>query len=74
MPYDVPIPPVLRKSGWRAAVYDSEGPEIPHVTIRFKTDKTWKVSLRDGGFRSRRAADGGTFRPRSRPLSKTRRR
>jgi hypothetical protein len=50
MPFDVPIPSVLRKSGWRAAVYDNEGPETPHVTIRFKTDKMWKVSLRDGRF------------------------
>lgn len=50
MPFDVPIPPVLRNSGWRAVVYDNEGPEIPHVTILFKTDKTWKVSLRGGTY------------------------
>jgi hypothetical protein len=50
MPFDVSIPRVLRSTGWRAVVYDDEGPETPHVTIRFKTDKTWKVSLRNGTF------------------------
>ncbi len=49
MAFDVPLPRKLWKAGWRAKVYDNEeGPETPHLTIRFKTDKTWKVSLRDG--------------------------
>jgi hypothetical protein len=50
MPFDVPLSRSLHSAGWRAKVYDDEGPETPHVTIRFKTDKTWKVSLRDGTF------------------------
>jgi hypothetical protein len=50
MPYDVPFSKTLRNAGWRAKVFDDEGPEIPHVTIRFKTDKTWRVSLRNGLF------------------------
>ena len=50
MPFNVPLPRVLHKAGWRAKVFDAEGPEVPHVTIRFKTDKMWKVSLRNGTF------------------------
>ena len=50
MPFNVPLSRVLRKAGWRAKVFDEEGPEIPHVTIQFKTDQFWRVSLRDGTF------------------------
>lgn len=50
MPYTVPLPQVLTKAGWRAKVFDAEGPETPHVTIRFKSHKAWRVSLRDGSF------------------------
>jgi hypothetical protein len=50
MPYNVPLSRVLRKAGWRAKVFDEEGPETPHVTIQFKTEHFWRVSLRDGTF------------------------
>ena len=60
--FDVPIPPVLRKSGWRAAVYDNEDPETPHVTIRFNTADLW----------SRQEGDGETFQWKSRRPSKMR--
>lgn len=50
MPYAVPLPQVLTKAGWRAKVFDAEGPETPHVTIRYKAQQAWRVSLRDGTF------------------------
>lgn len=49
MPYNLDLPEVLRKAGWKVKIYDREGPEEPHVTIRCKT-KTWRMSLRDKGF------------------------
>lgn len=50
MAYDVPLPRRIWNAGWRAKVFDAEGPETPHVTIRFKAEKMWKVSLRNGTF------------------------
>lgn len=50
MPYDVLLPQTLWNAGWRVKVFDAEGPETPHVTIRFKAEKMWKVSLRNGSF------------------------
>jgi hypothetical protein len=50
MPFPVPLSRGLCKAGWRVKVFDSEGPETPHVTIRFKAEKMWKVSLRKGIF------------------------
>jgi hypothetical protein len=47
MPYRVQLSRVLRKAGWTAKVYDAEGAEEPHVTVRAKT-KTWRISLRTG--------------------------
>jgi hypothetical protein len=47
MPYRVRLSKVLRKAGWTAKVYDAEGPEEPHVTVRAKT-KSWRISLRSG--------------------------
>lgn len=49
MPYVVRISEALRKAGWTVKVYDREGPETPHVTIRCKS-KSWRVSLRDRQF------------------------
>ncbi len=50
MPFNVPLPEVLWKAGWRVKAFDDEGPETPHVTIRFKAERFWRVSLRDGRF------------------------
>ena len=50
MPFNVPLSRVLRKAGWRAKVFDEEGPETPHLTIQFKTERIWRVSLRNGTF------------------------
>ena len=50
MPYNVPLPTKLLKAGWKVKVYDAENPETPHVTILFKTGKSWRVSLRDERF------------------------
>jgi hypothetical protein len=50
MPFNVPLSRVLRKAGWRAKVFDAEGPETPHVTIQFKTERFWRLSLRNGAF------------------------
>jgi hypothetical protein len=50
MPFNVPLSRALRKAGWRAKVFDEEGPETPHVTIQFKTEKVGRVSLRNGTF------------------------
>lgn len=49
MPYVLRISKALRKAGWTVKVYDREGPETPHVTIRCKA-KTWRVSLRGREF------------------------
>jgi hypothetical protein len=49
MPYTLPIPKRLLAAGWRAKVFDDEGPETPHVTIQYKTEKWWRVSLRSQG-------------------------
>jgi len=50
MPFNVPLSRVLRKAGWRAKVFDEEGPETPHVTIQFQTEQFWRVSLRNRNF------------------------
>ncbi len=50
MPYDVPFSKTLRRTGRQVKVYDCEGPETPHVTIRYKAEEIWRVSLRDGAF------------------------
>jgi len=50
LPYNVPLPRRFAKAGWRVKVFDAEGPEVPHVTIRFKAIGWWRVSLRDGMF------------------------
>src|SRR2546423_6366994 len=52
VPYNVPLPRQFAKAGWRVKVFDGEGPEAPHVTIRFKTSAWWRISLRDGEFLS----------------------
>jgi hypothetical protein len=39
MPYSLPISKKLLAAGWRAKVFDDEGPETPHVTIQYKTEK-----------------------------------
>ncbi len=49
MPYRVNLSTSIRKAGWTAKIYDAEGPEEPHVTIRCKT-KQWRISLRTGDF------------------------
>ena len=50
MPYNLPIPQKLLAAGWRAKVFDDEGPETPHVTIRYRTEHCWRVSLRNQAF------------------------
>jgi len=57
MPYNLPIPQNLLAAGWRAKVFDAEGPEVPHVTIRYKTERGWRVSLRSREF----LPPGGTW-------------
>ncbi len=56
MPYTLALSANLRNSGWVVKVFDLEGPETPHVTIRFKSKQSWRVSLRDKSF-----LDGGTW-------------
>ena len=34
MPYSLPIPKRLLAAGWRAKVFDDEGPETLHMTIQ----------------------------------------
>jgi hypothetical protein len=50
MPYNLPIPQRLLTAGWRARVFDDEGPETPHATIRYRTEDCWRVSLRSREF------------------------
>lgn len=50
MPYNVPLTKQLRNAGWRATVFDAEGPETPHVSVLFKGEVRWRVSLRDQRF------------------------
>lgn len=49
MPFRLPLPEPRATEGWQAVIYDREGPEEPHVTIRFKT-QAWRMSLRSGRF------------------------
>ena len=49
MPYQVPLERRLRREGWKAKIYDREGPEAPHVTI-LRGTKAWRVGLRDKTF------------------------
>ena len=49
MPHTLKLSASIRKSGWRGKIFDDEGPEEPHVTIHFKTEKWWRVSLRVKG-------------------------
>jgi hypothetical protein len=50
MPFAVPISIALARAGWKVKIFDAEGPERPHVTIRFKTVQTWRVAIRDSEF------------------------
>jgi hypothetical protein len=50
MPCNLPIPKRLLAAGWRAKVFDDEGPETPHLTIRYRTEGCWRVSLRSQEF------------------------
>lgn len=49
MPFKLQLPEPWAGRGWRAEIYDREGPEEPHVTILFKT-QAWRVKLRTGDF------------------------
>lgn len=45
MPYKLLLNPSLAKAGWKVSIYDGEGPEEPHVSIRHK-GRNWRLSLR----------------------------
>ncbi len=45
MPFDLDLPPVLRKQGWKVKIQERERLEPPHATIR-RREKTWRFDLR----------------------------
>ena len=49
MPIYIPLSKGLKNAGWTVKIYDNEGPEEPHVTIRWRTE-AWRVSLRTRKF------------------------
>jgi hypothetical protein len=53
MPFDLPLPEPWSSRGWQAKIYDKEGPEEPHVTVRFRAARAWRFSLRSGDFLDR---------------------
>ncbi len=49
MPYELDLPEVLKKDGWKVKIRDAERLEEPHVTIILKFT-AWRLSLRSGEF------------------------
>jgi hypothetical protein len=49
MAFDLPLPLVLRKAGWRVKIRDREIREPPHVTIIRRT-YSWRIDLREEHF------------------------
>ena len=49
MPYELPLTEPWASQGWKAKIFDVEGPEEPHVTVRFRV-RAWRISLRSGDF------------------------
>ncbi len=49
MPFEIPLPAVVKKEGWKVKILDRERLEPPHVTIIRRVQK-WRVSLRDRTF------------------------
>ena len=52
MPHELPLPEPWASKGWKAKIFDLEGPEEPHLTVRFRALK-WRISLRSGAFLDR---------------------
>lgn len=52
MPFDLPLPPRLRKARWKVKIREKETREPPHVTILRGTD-AWRIDLRTGEFMDR---------------------
>lgn len=50
MPHEVDLPRALLRAGWKAKVFDAEGPEEPHVSIIWRGNVMHRVSLRTGNF------------------------
>jgi hypothetical protein len=49
MAFDLRLPRVLAKQGWKVKIRDKEHLEEPHVTILRKT-AAWRLGLRGGRF------------------------
>lgn len=45
----IPLPPALKKRGWKVKVRDRERVEPPHVTVLWKT-RAWRWGLRERDF------------------------
>jgi len=52
MPHELLLPEPWTSQGWKVKIFDVEGPEEPHVTVRFRA-RAWRVSLRSGNFLDR---------------------
>ena len=52
MPYELKLPLLWSNQRWKVKVYDSEGPEEPHVSI-LRRNWTWRVGLRSFEFLDR---------------------
>ncbi|MBM4355762.1 MAG: hypothetical protein FJ109_18560 [Deltaproteobacteria bacterium] len=46
MPFELELPAVLRKAGWKVKIRDKERVEPPHVTVMRGPDM-WRIGLRD---------------------------
>jgi hypothetical protein len=52
LPFELEIPPSLRRQGWRVKIRDRERLEPPHVSI-LRRRWTWRIGLRGGRFLDR---------------------
>ena len=57
MPFDLPLPGVLHRQGWKVKILDREALEEPHATICFRTRK-WRFGLRSRRFLDTRPDPG----------------
>lgn len=53
MPFELPLPPELKRARWKVKIRELERREPPHVTI-LRGTQSWRLNLRTGEFLDRR--------------------